>query len=178
MSDSPSVFSRLVAKLVDYQHVLIIILSVFLISTSGWILMGRGLRNGASIWDYLHVYLGLITAALSFSMLVICCIKGRWRQMFPWLLADFSQLNKDLFGLAKGKIPLAGGRGLYSCIEGLGILLLVGVGFTGVIWFCLQGSSDALMWRGYHILLVKGFIGFFLIHVFCACLHLLDFIRN
>ena len=178
MANSSSVLSRLLAKLVDYQHVCIIILSVFLISSSGWILMGRGLRNSASIWDYLHVYLGLVTAGLSVSMLITHCVRGQWRQMFPWLLADFSQLSKDLSGLVKGRIPVAGGRGLFSCIEGIGILLLVAVGFSGVIWFFLQGSTEALVWRGYHMLLVKGFIGFILIHVFCACLHLLDFIRN
>lgn len=140
--------------------------------------MGRSLRVSASIWDYLHVYLGLMTAVLSMSMLVTNCINGRWRQFFPWLQLDFSHLIKDFSGLLKGKIPVAGGRGLFSCIEGLGILLLVGVGVTGMIWFCLQGSSDALAWRSYHLLFAKCFMGFILIHVFCACLHLLDFIRN
>ncbi len=178
MSDIPSFFGRLVTKLVDYQHVLIIILSVFLISTSGWILMGRGLRASASIWDLLHVYLGLVTAGLSVSMLFASCMKGRWRQMFPWLQADFSQIGKDLSGLVKGRIPVAGGSGLFSCIEGIGLLLLVGVSFSGLIWFCMQGSSDALVWRSYHILLAKSFIGFIFVHALCACLHLVDLIRN
>ncbi len=178
MFGSPSFFGKLVMKLIDYQHVLIITLSVFLISTSGWILMGRGLRSGASIWDLLHVYLGFVTAGLSVSMLFASCVKGRWRQMFPWLQADFSQIGKDLSGLVKGRIPMAGGPGLFSCIEGIGILLLVGVGFSGVVWFCIQGSSDALVWRGYHILLAKSLIGFILIHAFCACLHLLNLIRS
>lgn len=178
MSKKSTFLAKLTNTLVEYQHVLIIILSAFLISTSGWIMMGRSLRASASIWDYLHVYLGLMAAGLSISMLVSNCIKGKWRQFFPWLVLDFSHLIKDISGLCKGKLPAAGGRGLFSIIEGIGILLLVGVGFTGVLWYCLQGSSDALFWRSNHIVFAQGFMGFILIHIICAGLHLLDFIRN
>lgn len=178
MPNSSSLFAKITSKFVQYQHVLVIILTVFLITTSSWVMMGRSLRASASVWDYLHVYLGLVTAALSISMLLINCAKGKWRQFFPWLSLDFTHVMKDISGIFKGKIPVAGGRGLFSCIEGVGILLLIGVGFTGVLWYCLQGSSDALIWRSYHIVFAKGFIGFIVIHFICACLHLLDFIRN
>jgi len=57
-------------------------------------------------------------------------------------------------------------------------LVFVGVGFTGVIWYLLQGTPDALLWRGYHIFLAKSFIGFIVLHIVLAGLHLLDFIRD
>ncbi len=178
MANSASLLSKAIEKLKAYQHLFVIILSLFLISTSSWLMMGKTLRSSASIWDVLHVYLGLVTALLSLFMLVTNVVKGKWKLYFPWLIGDFSQLKRDIGGLLKGKIPLAGGRGLFSCVEGLGILLLVGVGLTGAVWFCLQGTSDALTWRSYHIWFAQGFIGFIIVHVIFACLHLLDFIRN
>ncbi|WP_076410159.1 cytochrome b/b6 domain-containing protein [Shewanella sp. UCD-KL12] len=178
MARSSSLIAKAFEKLATYQHLLIILLSLFLISTSPWIMMGRTLRSSASIWDYLHVYLGLLTGLLSITMFLANILKGKWRQYFPWLAGDFSQLKRDLVGLVKGKVPLAGGRGLFSFVEGLGMLLMLGVALTGVMWFFLQGSSDALTWRSYHIWFAKGFIGFIVVHVIFACLHLLDFIRN
>ncbi|WP_299804125.1 cytochrome b/b6 domain-containing protein [uncultured Shewanella sp.] len=173
-----SMFKRLARKYIDLQHVLIIIISAYLIFTSGSILIGRQLRTHASFWDQSHVYLGLIAAFLSITFVITTCLKGKWRQYFPWLIADFSQLKSDILGLFKGKIPIAGGRGLFSVVEGIGMLLFLGVGLTGIAWFATQGSTDALMWRGYHIQLAQGFIGFIVLHVIFACLHLLDFFRN
>ena len=160
------------------QHLMIIVSVAYLIFTSGWILIGRSLRNNASFWDLSHVYLGLFAAFLAVSFLITTCLKGKWRQYFPWLVADFSQLKNDLRGLTKGKLPIAGGRGLFSIVEGLGLLIFLAVGLTGVLWFVTQGSSDALVWRSYHIVCAKGFIGFIMVHVIFAGLHLLDFIRN
>ncbi|ABV38393.1 conserved hypothetical protein [Shewanella sediminis HAW-EB3] len=178
MSKPASAITKLFAKLNELQHLFIIILSAYLIITSGWILIGRSLRASASFWDLAHVYLGLITAIFSFTFLLSNSLKGKWRQYFPWLKGDFSQLKKDISGLFKGKLPIAGGSGLFSWIEGLGMLVFVGVGFTGVIWYFLQGTPDALLWRGYHIMLAKSFIGFIVLHIVLAGLHLLDFIRD
>ncbi|MCG9697582.1 cytochrome b/b6 domain-containing protein [Shewanella sp. Isolate11] len=165
-------------KMIEYQHLLLILLSVFLISTSGWILMGRGIRANASIWDLLHVYLGLLAAFFSVTFLLSNVRQGKWRQYFPWLAGDFAQVSADIKGLFKGKIPAAGGKGLFSLIEGIGLLLLFVVALTGTIWFCLQGSSEALAWRSWHHVFAKGFIGFVVLHCICAASHLLDFIRN
>ena len=165
-------------KVIEYQHLVLILLSLFLISTNGWLLMGRAIRTNASMWDYLHVYLGLLVACFSVSILLTNVVKGKWRQYFPWLVGDFSQLSNDICGLKQGKIPLAGGRGLFSVIEGIGLILLVLVSFTGVMWFVTQGSSEALNWRSYHHSAAHGFIGFIIVHSICAAAHLLDFIRN
>ncbi|MFT5704776.1 MAG: hypothetical protein ACI8SK_000729 [Shewanella sp.] len=166
------------ARFSEYQHLLIILLSLYLILTSRWILMGRSIRVNASLWDITHVYLGLLTTLLACLFMLANCMRGKWYQYFPWLLGDTTQLVNDCKGVFKGKIPASGGRGLFSWVEGLGMLLLVGVGLTGILWFVSQGTSDALVWRNYHIILAKGFIGFIFIHVLFACLHLLDFIRN
>ena len=169
---------KMYARYSEYQHLLIILFSLYLILTSSWILMGRSLRSNASLWDMTHVYLGLLTTLLACLFLLANCIRGKWQQYFPWLLGDIAQLVRDCKGVFKGKLPVSGGRGLFSCVEGLGMLLLVGVGLTGCLWFVLQGSSDALFWRNYHIIFAKGFVGFIAIHILFACLHLLDFIRN
>lgn len=169
---------KLLSVFAARQHIMIIVSVAYLIVTSGWILIGRSLRNNASFWDLSHVYLGLFAAFLAASFLITTCLKGKWRQYFPWLIADFSQLKSDLQGLVKGKLPIAGGRGLFSIVEGLGLLIFLAVGLTGVLWFLTQGTSDALMWRSYHTVCATGFIGFIVVHVIFAGLHLLDFIRN
>ncbi|MCG9728701.1 cytochrome b/b6 domain-containing protein [Shewanella sp. Isolate13] len=173
-----SMFKRLARKYIDLQHVLIILICAYLIFTSGSIFIGRSLRTNASFWDQSHVYLGLIGAFLSITFLITTSLKGKWRQYFPWLIGDFSQLKTDILGFFKGKIPIAGGRGLFSVVEGIGMLLFLAVGLTGIGWFATQGSSDALMWRDYHIHLAQALIGFIVVHAISACLHLLDFFRN
>lgn len=169
---------KLINKTIEYQHLLLILLSLFLILTSSWIVMGRSIRVNPSVWDYLHVYLGMVVAGLSLPMLLANVVKGKWRQFFPWLMGDFTQLSSDVCGLKRGKIPAAGGRGLFSVIEGVGLILLLLVSFTGVMWFVTQGSSEALNWRSYHQSCAHGFIGFMLVHCICAAAHLIDLIRN
>ncbi len=163
---------------VQYQHLILLLLTAFLIMTSGWVVLGRSLRANASIWDLCHVYLGLVSSVFAISFFITNLAKGKWRQYYPWLILDFSQIKQDLVGLPKGEIPVAGGKGIFSLVEGLGMLLLLGVSITGVLWFVFQGEPVALEWRSYHQLFAKGFIIFILIHIVFACLHLLDFIRD
>ncbi|MFT5789351.1 MAG: hypothetical protein ACI8SJ_001467 [Shewanella sp.] len=173
-----SKLQQLLDKCIARQHIVIIFTVAYLVLTSGWVLIGRSLKANASLWDLSHVYLGLFTAFLALSFFITTCLKGKWRQYFPWLVADFSQLISDFKGLTKGKLPIAGGRGLFSIVEGVGLLIFLAVGVTGVLWFVTQGSGDALLWRSYHIYCAKGFVGFIGVHIVFACLHLLDFIRN
>ncbi|GGI70552.1 cytochrome b/b6 domain-containing protein [Shewanella gelidii] len=165
-------------RLSELQHLALLLLTSYLIITSNWILIGRALRDNASIWDTSHVYLGLVTAVLSTTFLIRNCIRGKWRQYFTWLAGDFSQVKQDIIGCAKGKIPVAGGKGLYSVLEGIGMLLLFATGLTGTFWFLAQGTADAMLWRGYHVAFAQGFIGFLILHFICACLHVADFIRH
>lgn len=168
----------LIKRLGELQHLMLLLLTSYLIITSGWIMIGRSLRDSASFWDISHVYLGLVTSVLATSFFIRNVIKGKWRQYFSWIIFDITQIKQDLIGLTRKRIPVAGGKGLFSLIEGLGLLLLLGTAITGVIWFVVQGDASALTWRSHHQLFAKGFIGFILIHVIFACLHLLDFIRD
>lgn len=168
----------LIKRLSELQHVMLLLLTSYLIITSAWVMLGRSLRDNASFWDITHVYLGLATAILSISFFIRNVTHGKWRQYFAWLILDVSQINQDIVGLASKRIPVAGGKGLFSLVEGLGMLLLLATSITGVFWFINQGDASALTWRSYHQLFAKGFIGFILVHLVFACLHLLDFIRD
>ncbi|MDB2386330.1 cytochrome b/b6 domain-containing protein [Shewanella sp.] len=164
--------------LIARQHLIIVMSVTYLILTHDWLLIGRRLRPHASMWDLTHVYLGMAVTLLAISFSITSCIKGKWRQYFSWLVADFGQVTTDLRGLIKGQRPVAGGKGLISLIEGLGLLLLLTVGLSGILWLLNQGSSAALMWRSYHIGLAHILMYFIVLHVICAALHLLDFIKN
>ena len=59
-------------------------------------------------------------------------------------------------------------------IEGGGVILLLLVAISGVLWY-LADPSDALMWRSYHKVLAQSFIGFIVIHLLLALLHIRDF---
>ncbi|MGL5668946.1 MAG: cytochrome b/b6 domain-containing protein [Shewanella sp.] len=159
-------------------HVWIVLSSTLLVCTSPWIFIGRSLRANASTWDYLHVYLGLICAVLGSLFLLRNTLQGKWHQYFAWLVGDWGQLAQDIKGLFKGKLPVAGGKGLFSTVEGIGMLLLVATGVTGAIWFIYQGTPLAMTWRGYHQICADFFIGFLVVHLVLAATHIIEFIRQ
>ncbi|MGZ9899319.1 cytochrome b/b6 domain-containing protein [Shewanella gaetbuli] len=165
-----SLWHRLESKL----HVLVLVFSVLLVVTSPWILIGRQLSSRSGFWDYFHVYGGVVAAVLAVLFAVKVCLKGQWKQFFPYLVGDFSQLKAEFKGVAKGKLPVSGGKGLFSIIEGIGVVLLVLVSVTGILWYIVD-PSDALTWRSYHKLFAQGFIGFLIVHVLLALLHIKDF---
>lgn len=168
------IFDFVLARL----HLWIVLSVGLLVCTSPWIFIGRSLRANASIWDYLHVYLGLIAAALGILFLLRNSIQGKWHQYFAWLVGDWGQLIQDIKGLFKGKLPVAGGKGLFSTVEGIGMLLLVATGMTGALWFFYQGTSLAMTWRGYHQICADVFIGFLVVHLVLAASHIIEFIRQ
>ncbi|MCF1427843.1 MAG: cytochrome b/b6 domain-containing protein [Shewanella sp.] len=165
-------------KLSDRLHLLLMLPTVFLVLTSPWIFMARQLPANASFWNLSHVYLGLLTCLLGILFLLTNLMGGTWRQYFPWVVADINPLVKDIVNFAKLKLPVAGGRGLFSVIEGLTMLDLVATGLTGVAWYLTQGTADALSWRAWHIDCAQWFIGLLIVHMVCALSHLLDFLRQ
>ncbi|WP_144210784.1 cytochrome b/b6 domain-containing protein [Shewanella donghaensis] len=175
MSQKLSTFVRAIA---EKLHVIVITLSVFLVVTSPWIIIGRRLRSNASIWDNLHVYVGLIAAVFGLLFLIKNVLNSHWRQFFPWLSLDFSQCVDEIKQLKHGKLPSSGGKGIFSVVEGIGLVLMALVSITGIVWFMTQGSSDALVWRKYHILFAQGFVGFLAIHIVFAMFHIIDMVRN
>lgn len=155
-------------------HPAVLLLSLLLVCTSSWVLIGRQLTSRASFWDLLHVYGGLLTGILALMFAVKVCIGGQWRQFFPWLTLDVKPLFTDIRGLLRGQLPHSGGKGLISVIEGLGVILLLLVAVTGAAWY-IADPSNALTWRNYHIIFAHGFIGFIVVHCLLALLHLRDF---
>lgn len=161
-----------------HLHVLVVFCVSLLLLTSPWVLMGRELKYNGNVWNILHVYLGLVCAVLGLFFLLKSIKKGKWRQYYPWICGDVSQLKQDIIGLMRAKIPAAGGKGLFSVIEGFGLLLLLGTGLTGVGWFVCQGSPVALDWRSYHQVFAQGLTGFVIVHLLFALSHILDFFRH
>lgn len=157
-------------------HVLVLLPTVLVLGSSPFLLMGRRLRENASVWDFTHVYLGLLLVPLSILLFCYCLSGGRAKQFFP--LFEPSGLISDLKGLIKGKLPKGGGNGLFSLLEGICALLLVATAVTGLGWFLTEGSSEALVWRGWHKDLGLAFFIALIAHLLAAVSHLLDFFRN
>jgi hypothetical protein len=127
------------------------VLALWLVATSPWVSMLRRIPSGAGFFDYAHVVLGWLALVLGLVYAVALIRGGRWKQYVP------------------GKAA-----GVTGTIEGLLLLAIVAAGATGAMWFLLQGSSDAVAWRGWHILSARVLIGVGIAHVVAVASHLLD----
>jgi cytochrome b561 len=160
------------------QHFAVSLLVLWLICTSPWLGMYRRIPDGAGWLDYAHVVLGFGTLLLAMTYTRACTRQGRWRLYFPWTPTLFGGPARDLRGLLRGQIPAAESGGLFGCIEGLLLIALAATALSGAGWFFVQGSSEALSWRGIHIGAARGMIGLLVLHVVTVSLHLLDFVRD
>jgi hypothetical protein len=165
-------------KLRDRQHLLVALLSAWLILTSPWISMLRRIPAGAGWLDYAHVALGFVTLPLAVAYAIACSRGGGWRLYFPFLAGEMGAVGRDLGGLLRGRIPATEGGGLFALVEGLLLLALLVTAATGAAWFAAQGTGDALAWREWHLHAARGLAGLILLHVVTVSLHLLDFVRN
>jgi cytochrome b561 len=162
----------------DRQHLAVALLSLWLILSSPWVSMLRRIPSGAGWLDYAHVALGFLALVVGATYAWSCTRGGRWRLYFPCAPSQLAGVGRDLAGLLRGRIPAAEGGGFFGMIEGLLLALLLATAFTGAGWFLLQGSSDALAWREYHILAARGLVGLLVLHIVTVSLHLLDFLRD
>ena len=168
----------LIASLAARQHLVLALLSAWLIVTSPWVHMFRRIPANAGFFDYSHIALGLAALLLTATFMVSCTRRGRWRLYFPWLSGDVGQAGRDLRGLLRREVPTAEGGGLFAMIEGLLLLALLATAVTGGAWLLTAGSADAVGWRSYHILAARGMIALLVLHIASVSLHLLDFIRE
>lgn len=166
------------ARVAERQHLLVALLSGWLILTSPWVHMLRRIPGNAGFVDWAHVVLGLAAAVLAVTFTLSCSRQGRWRLYFPWLTGSLGQVNSDLRGLLRGEVPTAEGGGLFALVEGLLLLALLATAATGCAWLLVQGSAAAVDWRGYHILAARGMIALLVLHVIAVSLHLLAFLRE
>lgn len=113
------------ARLAERQHLLLALLSGWLILTSPWVHMLRRVPRNAGVLDYSHVVLGLVALALAVTFTYSCTRRGRWRQYFPWLAGRLGAAGRDLRGLLRLEIASAEGGGLFALLEGLLLLVLL-----------------------------------------------------
>jgi cytochrome b561 len=164
----------LLERLRDRQHLLVALLSAWLILTSPWISMLRRIPGNAGFLDYSHVIVGFVALLLAVTYAVTCSLGGRWQLYFPFLSGQMGAVGRDLSGLPRGRIPTAEGGGLFALIEGLLLLALLASAVTGAAWFLAQGGTEALTWRQWHLYAARGLAGLILLHVVTVSLHLLD----
>jgi hypothetical protein len=165
-------------RLADRQHFAVAAVSAWLVGTSPWIGMLRRLPRDAGWLDRAHVVLGFAALLLGVTYTIACLRGGGWRSYFPWLAGRLGAVGRDVAGLARGRIPAAEGGGLFGALEGLLLVLLVITAATGAAWYLAQGGSEALTWRGYHVLAARVFAGALVLHVVTVSLHLVDFVRD
>jgi hypothetical protein len=138
----------------------------------------RVIPDEPGFWNWNHMLLGLLLLPVALVYLSGNLVQGRWRDYFPWLVGNFAGPGRDLAGLLRGRLPAAGGAGLFSTLQGLLLLALLAAALTGLGWFLSEGSRAALAWRDWHALSANLFGGLFLLHVLAASVHLLDFLRD
>ncbi|MFU8820534.1 MAG: cytochrome b/b6 domain-containing protein [Gammaproteobacteria bacterium] len=168
----------LLDRLAARQHLLLALLSAWLILTSPWVHMFRGIPRHAGMLDYAHITLGLVALGLAVTYTISCTRQSGWRVYFPWLAGEFGQVGRDLRGLARGEIPAVEGGGLFALLEGLLLLALLATGVTGAAWLLLEGTAEAVRWRDFHIIAARGMIAVLVLHIVSVSLHLLEFIRE
>jgi len=131
------------------------VLALWLVATSPWVSMLRRIPSGAGFFDYAHVALGWLALVIGLVYAIALLRGGRWKQYVPGRAA-----------------------GVTGAIEGLALVALVVTGATGATWYLLQGSSDAVAWRDWHILSARALIGVGIAHLLAVSSHLLDMVRD
>jgi len=58
---------RVLDRLADSQHLVVLLLSLWLVLTSPWITMRKGIPESAGFLDWAHVALGLVLVPLSIT---------------------------------------------------------------------------------------------------------------
>jgi hypothetical protein len=167
-----AVWSRLAAR----QHLVVALLSAWLILTSPWVHMLRRIPRDAGFLNYSHVVLGFLVLLLATAYTASCTRAGRWRLYFPWLAGRLGRPLEELRGLLRGRIPTAEGGGLFALVEGLLLLLLLVTALSGAAWYWTQGSSEALGWRDCHLCAARGMMVLLALHIVFAALHFRELI--
>lgn len=162
------------ASLQDRLHLATALLCGWLILTSPWVAMLRRIPAEASWLDYAHVALGALTVLVAVAYTMACTLGGRWRTYFPWLSGNVKSLARDVRGLFDRKLPSAESGGLFVTIEGLLLVALLAVGLSGIAWWSMDGASEALAWRGVHVICARVLVGLIVAHVLAVASHLFE----
>jgi hypothetical protein len=161
-------------QLLNRLHLAVVVACAWLVFTSPWVAMLRRIPDGAGFFDYAHVALGFAGLVLAVIYTWACASGGGWRTYFPWAAGRSGAIVDDVRGLLRGRIPAAESGGLFAAIEGLLLVALLAVALTGAAWFLVQGSAEAVAWRGHHIIAARALIGLIVAHVLAVASHLLE----
>lgn len=165
-------------NLAGRQHLLVALGAVWLIATRPWISLRRLVPADAGLFDRAHVAVGLVMAALALSFAVHTLTGGGWRQLFPWLAGDLRGIAADLRGLARGRVPRAGGSGLICTLNGLVLVAFAATAWTGLGWWLADGGPGALSWRAWHAGVANVFVVLLGLHALAALAQIAEFLRN
>ena len=169
---------ELLDRLTTPLHLLIALVSAWLIVSSPWIGMYQRVPVEPGAINLSHVALGLSLLPLGLVYLAACTLGGRWRLYFPWMAGELGGIGRDLAGIFRGQRPGSEGGGLFAMIEGLLLLALLASAATGTLWFATQGTETAVLWRGPHIFAGRCFSALMLLHVVAVSLHFVDLVRD
>jgi hypothetical protein len=157
-------------------HFRVALVCAWLILTSPWVGMLRGIPRDPGFFDLAHIAVGAAGLLLAIVYTYACTRRGRWRLYFPWSPAGLRIVGRDIAGLFRGRIPAAEGGGLFAFIEGLLLILLLVTALTGAGWALAQGSHAALTWREVHIVAAQVLTGLIIAHVVAVATHLRDLV--
>lgn len=160
--------------LLNRLHVAVVVACGWLVFTSPWVSMLRRIPSGAGFFDYAHVVVGFAGLLLAVLYTWACTSDGGWRTYFPWAAGRSQAVVDDVLGLFRRRIPTAESGGLFAAIEGMLLVALLAAAVTGAAWFALQGSAEAVAWRGCHVIAARALVGLIVAHVLAVATHLLD----
>lgn len=88
-----------------------------------------------------HIISGFILIVLGSTMMIWMFTQRGFRYYFAWLFADFKGIKDDLKTLRKLNLPCSHSGGIASTIQGLGVVSLLVVALSGVLWFLFNYFS-------------------------------------
>ena len=131
---------------------------------SGWI---------ATTFLWFHIVCGILTTLLTIVLIVYIARKQSFRRFYPYLWGENQAVLADLKTLYRFSLPDDRPQGLANIVQGLGIVALIGIEVTALLWLVLwqQHSLYANDIRVLHKTLT-GFIEVYLVaHGGMALLH-------
>lgn len=85
----------------------------------------------------LHIIIGTGLLLSGFVMLFRMMTRRGFRYYFSWVFMDFRGMAVDFRTLSQFRLPEAHAGWIASVVQGLGVVLLLGVATCGGLWFVL-----------------------------------------
>jgi len=112
---------------------------------------GETVRPVEAIFFTIHEWNGFIVLAIAaFYLMYLTNDRGDWERLFPWMSASgckglWQEIRVDIPGWLQGRLKEAEeARYIAGTVHGLGILLVTGLGSTGIMIFMGLASSGEM----------------------------------